>query len=89
MWQRLAICPDVAELLAVVALRKPILSSTCLHPDCDVAEACSLPRLGRTAGSCGSAKPILSSTCLHHDCDVAEACSLPTRGRTAGSYGTA
>jgi hypothetical protein len=39
MWQRLAVCPDVAELLAVMALRKPILSSICLHPDCDVAEA--------------------------------------------------
>jgi hypothetical protein len=39
MWQRLAVCPDVAELLAVLALRNPILSSICLHPDCDVAEA--------------------------------------------------
>jgi hypothetical protein len=36
----LAVCPDVAELLAVTALRKIILSSTCLYPDCDVAEAC-------------------------------------------------
>jgi hypothetical protein len=34
-----AVCPDVAELLAVMALRKTILSSICLHPDCDVAEA--------------------------------------------------
>jgi hypothetical protein len=35
----LAVCPAVAELLAVMALRKPILSSTCLHPAYDVAEA--------------------------------------------------
>jgi hypothetical protein len=55
MWQRLAVCPDVAELLAVLALRKPILSYTCLHPDCDVAEACSLPTRGQTAGSYGTA----------------------------------
>jgi hypothetical protein len=34
-----AVCPDVAELLAVMALRKTILSSICLYPDCDVAEA--------------------------------------------------
>jgi hypothetical protein len=34
----LAICPDVAELLAVMALRKTILSSICLYPYCDVAE---------------------------------------------------
>jgi hypothetical protein len=51
----LAGCPDVVEMLAVVALRKLILSSTCLHPDCDVAEACSLPRRGRTTGSYGTA----------------------------------
>jgi hypothetical protein len=31
--------PDVARLLAVVALRKTILNSICLCPDCDVAEA--------------------------------------------------
>jgi hypothetical protein len=34
-----AICPDVAELLAVVALRKKILGSVCLHPDSTVTEA--------------------------------------------------
>jgi hypothetical protein len=34
-----AICPDVAELLTVVALRKRILGSICLHPDSSVAEA--------------------------------------------------
>jgi hypothetical protein len=55
MWQRLAVCPDVAQLLAVMALHKPTLSSIRLHPDCDVAEACSLPRRGRTAGSYGTA----------------------------------
>jgi hypothetical protein len=55
MWQRLAVCPHVAELLAVMSLRKPILSSVCLHPDCDVAEAWSLPRRGPTAGSYGTA----------------------------------
>jgi hypothetical protein len=33
-----AVCPDVAELLAVMVLRKTILSSICLHPDSDVAE---------------------------------------------------
>jgi hypothetical protein len=38
----LAVCPDVAELLAVMALRKTILSSICLYPDCDVAEAWQL-----------------------------------------------
>jgi hypothetical protein len=47
--------PDVAELMAVTALRKTILSSICLHPDCDVAEACYLPRHGRTSGSYGTA----------------------------------
>jgi hypothetical protein len=36
--RRLALCPDVADLLAVVALGKNILSSISLHPDCDVAE---------------------------------------------------
>jgi hypothetical protein len=41
MWQRLAVCHDVAELLAVMALSKIILISICLYPDCDVAEACS------------------------------------------------
>jgi hypothetical protein len=35
----LAVSPDVTELLVVMALRKTILSSICLHPDCDVAEA--------------------------------------------------
>jgi hypothetical protein len=35
----LTVCHDVAELLAVMALRKIIPSSRCLHPDCDVAEA--------------------------------------------------
>jgi hypothetical protein len=39
MWQMLGVGPVVEELLAVMALRKPILSSVCLHPDCDVAEA--------------------------------------------------
>jgi hypothetical protein len=34
----LTVCPDVEELLAVMALRKTILSSVCLYPDCDVAE---------------------------------------------------
>jgi hypothetical protein len=29
----------MAELLAVMALHKTILSSICLHPDCDVIEA--------------------------------------------------
>jgi hypothetical protein len=33
----LAVCPEVAELLAVVALRKTILSFTCLYPDCAMA----------------------------------------------------
>jgi hypothetical protein len=36
----IAVCSDVAELLAVWALRKTILSSTYLHSDCDAAEAC-------------------------------------------------
>jgi hypothetical protein len=36
----LAVCPHVAELPAVMALRKTILSSMCLYPDFDVAEAC-------------------------------------------------
>jgi hypothetical protein len=35
----LAICPDVAELLAVVALGKSILGSISLHPDNNVADA--------------------------------------------------
>jgi uncharacterized protein YqiB (DUF1249 family) len=34
----LAVCPDVAELLAVVALSKPVLSFVRLYPDCNVAE---------------------------------------------------
>jgi hypothetical protein len=34
-----AVCPDVAELLAVVALRESALGSICLHPDNNVAEA--------------------------------------------------
>jgi hypothetical protein len=38
----LAVCPDVAELLAVMALRKTILSFIGLCPDCDVAELGSL-----------------------------------------------
>jgi hypothetical protein len=33
----LAVFPDMVELLAVMALRKIILSSICLYPDCDVA----------------------------------------------------
>jgi hypothetical protein len=33
-----AVCLDVAELLAVTALRKTILSSICLYPDCHVTE---------------------------------------------------
>jgi hypothetical protein len=37
-----AVCPDVAELLAVMAVRKTILCSICLHPYCHVAEECSL-----------------------------------------------
>jgi hypothetical protein len=36
----LTVCPDVAELLAVMALRKAVLSSVCLHLDCNVAEGC-------------------------------------------------
>jgi hypothetical protein len=35
----LAVGPDVATLLAVVALGKSILGSRCLHPDSNVAEA--------------------------------------------------
>jgi hypothetical protein len=35
----LTVCPNVAELLAVVALRKAVLSPVCLHPDCYVARA--------------------------------------------------
>jgi hypothetical protein len=34
-----AVCPDVAELLAVMALRKTILISICLYPDCDMTVA--------------------------------------------------
>jgi hypothetical protein len=34
----LAVCPDVAELLAVVALRKSILGFVRLYPDSNVAE---------------------------------------------------
>jgi hypothetical protein len=34
----LAVCPDVAELLAVVALSKPVLKFVRLYPDCNVAE---------------------------------------------------
>jgi hypothetical protein len=34
----LAVYPDVAELLAVMALHKTILSSICLYPDCNVTE---------------------------------------------------
>jgi hypothetical protein len=33
-----AVCPNVAELLAVMALCKAILSFICLYPDCDAAE---------------------------------------------------
>jgi hypothetical protein len=32
------VCPDVAELLAVMALRKAVLSFVSLHLDCNVAE---------------------------------------------------
>jgi hypothetical protein len=50
----LAVCPDVAELLAVMALRKTILSAICLSHDCGEAEAwqsenflgCCRPRQG-------------------------------------------
>jgi hypothetical protein len=35
----LAVCPDVAELLAVVALGMRILCFINLHPDSNVAEA--------------------------------------------------
>jgi hypothetical protein len=35
----LAVCPDVAEIMAVVALSKTILSFIGLYPDWDVAEA--------------------------------------------------
>jgi hypothetical protein len=34
----LAVFPNVAELLAVMALRKPCLSFIGLYPDCDVAK---------------------------------------------------
>jgi hypothetical protein len=34
----LAVFPDVAELLVVMSLRKPILKSIGLYPDCDVAK---------------------------------------------------
>jgi hypothetical protein len=40
----LAVFPDVVELLAVMAVRKTILSSLCLNPDCDVAEAWQLEK---------------------------------------------
>jgi hypothetical protein len=51
----LAVCPDVAELLAVMALRKPILISTFLRPDCDVADSVIITSLRRTPRSNGSA----------------------------------
>jgi hypothetical protein len=35
----LAVCRDMARLLAIMALPKTILSSICLYPDCNVAEA--------------------------------------------------
>jgi hypothetical protein len=35
----LAVCPHMAELLAVVTLHKPILSFVRLYPDCNVAKA--------------------------------------------------
>jgi hypothetical protein len=34
-----AVCPDVAKLLAVLALLDSISCFTCLYFDCDVAEA--------------------------------------------------
>jgi hypothetical protein len=37
-WEVLAVCPDVAKLLAAMALHKAILCSICLYPDYDVAE---------------------------------------------------
>jgi hypothetical protein len=37
MWQRLAVCPDVAELLVIMALSKGILISIRLYSDRDVA----------------------------------------------------
>jgi hypothetical protein len=41
----LAVCPDVAELLAVVTLRKSILGFVCLYPDSNVAEVVQLEQL--------------------------------------------
>jgi hypothetical protein len=38
----IAVCPDVAELLAVVEVPKITLHSTHFHPDCSVAKALSL-----------------------------------------------
>jgi hypothetical protein len=35
----LAVCPNMAELLAVMALRKTNLGYISLYPDCDVAKA--------------------------------------------------
>jgi hypothetical protein len=37
-WRLLTVCPDVAELLAVVALCEAALGPVCLHPDHYVAE---------------------------------------------------
>jgi hypothetical protein len=37
-WGLLAVFRDVTELLAVVALSKPVLSFLRLYPDCNVAE---------------------------------------------------
>jgi hypothetical protein len=44
-WQLLTVCPNVAELLAVVALRKAVLTPVCLHPDFYVAEDCQAENL--------------------------------------------
>jgi hypothetical protein len=41
-WKLLAICPDMAELLAVVTLREARLGSVGLHFDCNIAKAFDL-----------------------------------------------
>jgi hypothetical protein len=35
----LAVCPNVAELLAIMALHKPFLSFIGLYPGCDMSKA--------------------------------------------------
>jgi hypothetical protein len=74
MWQRLAVCPDVTQLLAVMALRKPILSSLCLHPDCDVERLAVCPDVAELLAVVELRNAVLSPVCLHLDCNVAEGC---------------